>query len=82
MPELVTITVDGVRVDVAEGTSVAAALMIAGKNVFRSSSRGMGRGPLCGIGICFECRITVDGKKHARSCQLPCRSGMNVETDN
>lgn len=82
MPKMVTITVDGVFVDVAEGTSVAAALITAGKSVFRISSSGAGRGPLCGIGICFECRVTIDGKKHARSCQLPCRSGMNVQTEN
>jgi sarcosine oxidase subunit alpha len=82
MLEFVTIIVNGVRVEVAEGSSVAAALISAGKSVFRISSSGKGRGPLCGIGICFECRVTVDGKKHARSCQLPCRSGMNVETDN
>jgi D-hydroxyproline dehydrogenase subunit gamma len=74
--------VDGVIIDVAEGTTVAAALITAGKNVFRISSSGVGRGPFCGIGICFECRVTIDGKKHARSCQLPCRSGMNVQTDN
>jgi predicted molibdopterin-dependent oxidoreductase YjgC len=82
MPEIVTIIVDGVLFDVAEGTSVAAALITAGKNVSRISSSGAGRGPLCGIGICFECRVTVDGNKHARSCQLLCRSGMNVQTDN
>jgi predicted molibdopterin-dependent oxidoreductase YjgC len=82
MAETVTIILDGVLVDVAEGTSVAAALLAAGKSVFRISSSGAGRGPLCGIGICFECRITIDGRKHVRSCQLPCRSGMNVQTDN
>jgi len=82
MPEIVTIIVDGVMVDVAEGTSVAAALITAGKGVFRISSSGAERGPLCGIGICFECRVTIDGKKHTRCCQLPCRSGMNVQTNN
>jgi sarcosine oxidase subunit alpha len=81
MPEIVTIIVDGVMVEVAEGISVATALITTGKNVFRISSNGAGRGPLCGIGICFECRVTIDGRKHARSCQLPCRSGMNVQTD-
>jgi D-hydroxyproline dehydrogenase subunit gamma len=82
MPEKVTIIVDGANIEVAEGTSVAAALITAGKSVFRISSSGTGRGPLCGIGFCFECRVTIDGRKHARSCQLPCRSGMNVQTDN
>jgi D-hydroxyproline dehydrogenase subunit gamma len=35
---------------------------------------------LCGIGICYECRVTIDRIAHCRSCQIPCRSGMQVIT--
>jgi sarcosine oxidase subunit alpha len=33
------------------------------------------------MGICFECRVTIDGQPHARSCEILCESGMTVETD-
>jgi D-hydroxyproline dehydrogenase subunit gamma len=36
---------------------------------------------LCGMGICFECRVTIDGREHCRSCQIPCAEGMEVRTD-
>jgi sarcosine oxidase subunit alpha len=45
------------------------------------SVSGEPRGPLCGMGICFECRVTIDGRAHQRACQIPCRSGMQVWTD-
>ena len=80
-PETVALTVNGVRVTVSEGSMVSAAVMIAGEARFRRSVKGEPRGPLCGMGICFECRVTVDGKAHSRSCQIPCQNGMNVFTD-
>jgi len=33
------------------------------------------------MGICFECRVTVDGDPHRRACLEPVRDGMEVETD-
>jgi hypothetical protein len=65
---------------VAEGTSVAAAILICGETSFRRSVTGQPRGPLCGMGICFECRVTIDGVQHERSCQIVCREGMKVVT--
>ena len=53
----------------------------AGVTTFRRSVTGEPRGPLCGMGICFECRVTVDGRPHVRSCQVLCRPGMEVRTD-
>jgi D-hydroxyproline dehydrogenase subunit gamma len=75
------ITVNGQPVEVAEGTMVSAAVSIAGVTAFRRSVTGQPRGPLCGMGICFECRVTIDGHAHVRSCQVPCRAGMEVRTD-
>ncbi len=66
---------------VASGTTVAAAAFLAGESIFRRSVRGEARGPLCGMGICFECRVTIDGEPHCRSCQTLCRAGMEVRTD-
>jgi sarcosine oxidase subunit alpha len=78
--ETVEITVDGERVRVSEGMTLAAALMDAGIAAFRLSVSGMPRAPICGMGSCFECRVTVDGRPHQRSCLIPCRGGMTVET--
>jgi sarcosine oxidase subunit alpha len=75
------LTVNGKAVEVPEGAMVSAAVAIAGAEVFRRSVTGEPRAPLCGMGICFECRVTVDGRAHVRSCQLPCRDGMEVRTD-
>ena len=80
MPEIVDIKVNGVTVGVPAGSTVAAAIFTLGEAAFRRSLRGEPRGPLCGMGICFECRVTVNGVPHARSCQILCRAGMEIET--
>jgi D-hydroxyproline dehydrogenase subunit gamma len=79
--EQVKISVDGADVMVRAGTSVAAAVLSAGVERFRRSVAGEARSALCGMGICFECRLTIDGKAHARSCQIICSDGMVVRTD-
>jgi predicted molibdopterin-dependent oxidoreductase YjgC len=80
MPRQIVIEINGKAVQVAEGTSVAAALLSTGQMVFRSSITGEPRGPICGMGICFECRVTIDGRPECRSCQVPVRAGMMVAT--
>lgn len=75
------VTVNGKAVEVAEGATVSAAVAAAGVVMYRRSVSGEARGPVCGMGICFECRVTVDGRAHVRSCQTPCREGMEVRTD-
>ena len=76
-----TLKVNGKPVAVPDGTMVSAAVALAGVTAFRKSAAGEPRGPLCGMGICFECRARVDGVPHRRTCQLLCQSGMVVETD-
>ncbi len=76
----VTLTVDGRPVTVAAGASVAAAVAAAGIVSFRHSVTGAARAPLCGIGICHECRVAIDGEPHRLACQTPCAEGMRVET--
>lgn len=80
MSSQVTVTVNGVRVSVPAGTTVAVAMMIAGQPC-RSSVTGEPRGPLCGMGICFECRAMVNGIPHCRSCQILCEPDMDMKTD-
>ena len=81
MPEAVSLTVNGVSVTLPCGSMVSAAVLKSGVTTFRQSVTGEGRGPLCGMGICFECRVTIDGVAHSRSCQTVCENGMDVRTD-
>jgi len=77
---LINLTVNGKHVQVPEGVTVAAAVLRAGQTAFRLSVSGEPRAPLCGMGVCFECRVTLDGQPHARSCQIVVREGMEVRT--
>ena len=81
MRETVTVVVDGVLVTMPSGSMVSAAILKTGIHSFRRSVTGEPRGPLCGMGICFECRVTIDGEQHRRSCQTVCENGMDVRTD-
>jgi len=77
----VQIRVNGVALDVPPDTTLAAALLNAGFSAFRVSVRGEPRGPVCGMGTCFECRVTIDGARGQRACLEPVREGMAVELD-
>ena len=76
----VEIIADGRRARVPAGASVAAALLNLGAGAFRRSVGGEPRAPLCGMGICFECRATIDGVPHRRACLVPVADGMRVTT--
>jgi D-hydroxyproline dehydrogenase subunit gamma len=80
MPSELSLTVNGEPISVKTGTSVAVAITMAAQPC-RTSLSGEPRGPLCGMGICFECRAVVNGIAHCRSCQLLCEEGMDVCTD-
>jgi sarcosine oxidase subunit alpha len=80
MPSVPSMKVNGVAVEVAEGSTVAVAAALA-RQVCRMSVTGEPRGPLCGMGICFECRVTINGRPHCRGCQILCEPGMDVRTD-
>jgi D-hydroxyproline dehydrogenase subunit gamma len=77
---MVAIDIDGRRVAVRPGISVAAALLNEGATRFRSSVRGEPRGPLCGMGSCHECRVTLDGVAQQRACMRTVCEGMRVVT--
>ena len=67
MRETVDIRVDGRPVAVPRGATVAAALLSLGHASFRTSVSGEPRGPLCAMGSCFECRVTIGGAPHQRA---------------
>ncbi|NKQ09185.1 (2Fe-2S)-binding protein [Pseudomonas sp. SST3] len=76
---MIEITLDGHSLEVAPGTTVAAALYLGGDGSSRTSVSGERRAPLCGMGICQECRVTIDGQRRL-ACQTICITGMSVET--
>jgi predicted molibdopterin-dependent oxidoreductase YjgC len=80
MPDTLVVVVDGVLVTMPVGSMVSAAILKAGVSSFRRSVNGEQRGPLCGMGICFECRVTIDSEMHCRSCQTLCQNGMDIRT--
>jgi len=69
---------NGTPVEAPAGSTVAAILLNAGSPC-RVSVSGEPRTALCGMGICFECRATVDGVPHRRTCQLAVNDGMRIE---
>jgi D-hydroxyproline dehydrogenase subunit gamma len=74
--------IDGHLVRVKTGSSVAAALRVAngsGMGAARTSVTGQPRAPFCGMGVCQECRVLVDGRRRL-ACQTVCTEGMRVET--
>lgn len=77
----IKVRINGKDLSVEPGVSVAAAILNAGETGFRHSAEGVPRGPVCGMGICFECRVTIDGRFHQRSCTIACEEGMVIETD-
>lgn len=81
MTDAIQIRVNGKALSVPTGTIVAAAVALAGETRFRRSVLGRARGPLCGMGICMECRVTINGQTQCRSCQTLCKPGMEVQTD-
>ena len=75
-----SIAVNGQSIRVRAGTTVAAAILQKG-STSRTSVRGEPRQPLCGMGICYECRAQIDGQPHQRTCQILCRPGMQVVSE-
>jgi predicted molibdopterin-dependent oxidoreductase YjgC len=81
MPDTIAIKVNGKPVEVAPSMSALTAIMASGIASVRRSVQGEPRGPLCGMGICFECRATINGQRHCRSCATVCEDGMDIRTD-
>ena len=79
--EAFTFEFDGHPVEAYPGESVAAALIAHGRRRFRETFRlGEPRGLYCGMGVCWECVIVIDGRANVRACMTPAEPGMKVET--
>ena len=79
----VRVQVDGVALEVACGATVAAAIEQAAGGVparYRRAVSGDARAALCGMGVCHECRVTIDGRAHRLACVTRCVPGMVIAT--
>lgn len=76
-----TIVFDGQPIPLAPGQSVGAALVSAGIRSWRTTRNGeRPRGLFCGIGICYDCLVTIDGAPNQRACLTAARPGLQVHS--
>ena len=78
----VRVVIDGETVEIEEGSTIAAALARCGASGrgTRASVSGEPRSAMCGMGVCQECRVSVDGRAHVLACQTLCRDGQLIRT--
>jgi predicted molibdopterin-dependent oxidoreductase YjgC len=77
----VGVTVDGEPVQAYPGETVATVLLALGRQAFRHTDHLRApRGLFCGMGVCFDCLVTIDGQPNERACMTPIHDGMVIET--
>jgi predicted molibdopterin-dependent oxidoreductase YjgC len=80
-PARVTVWIDGEAAEVIEGQTVAAVLVERARwQLNRHVVTAAARGPYCGMGVCFDCVVRIDGRAGVRSCMTRARDGMRIET--
>jgi len=72
-------TFEGEPIEAEAGASVAAALIGSGRTAWRTTRAGEPRGLFCGIGVCFDCLVDIDGETGQRACMIPLAEGMRIE---
>jgi hypothetical protein len=81
MTDRLHLTFDGAAIGAKPGQSVGAALTDAGIRSWRTTRHaGRPRGLFCGIGICYDCLLVVDGVPNQRACLVTARDGMRLES--
>ena len=74
-------TFDGENINAITGQSVAAALLAANQRALRKTRfNNNDRGVFCGIGVCFDCLVVIDGITNQRACLIDAKPGMKVQT--
>jgi len=71
---------DGKSLSAREGDSIAAALTASGMVRLRRTATGEPRGLFCGMGVCNDCLVEVDGTRSRRACMTAVKHGMNIIT--
>lgn len=78
---VVGLVINGSSVRVPAGLSVAAAVLLSGGLVTRTTAvSGSPRAPFCMMGVCFDCLMEIDGEANQQACLVTVRDGMRVKT--
>lgn len=77
-PNRIHATFEGEPLEAEAGASVAAALIASERVAWRTTRDGAQRGLFCGIGVCFDCLVDIDGESGQRACMIPLQDGMRV----
>ena len=80
--KIIAIVINGKKVEAHIGESVATALMCEGITAMRTTVQGESRGVFCGMGVCFDCLVVVDGIPNTRACVTWVSEGMKISTQN
>ena len=71
---------NGEQVVAYPGETIATALLAAGWYIFRHTAiSGEPRGMFCGMGLCFDCMVTVNGQPNTRACVTVAQPGDSIE---
>lgn len=77
----IEVTVDGRRVQAFEGELVSTVLQAEGIAVFGHKHKtGRPSSLYCGMGVCYECLVTINGTPNLRACQTYAADQMTIET--
>lgn len=79
LPAPIEVHIDGQPRQIPPGITVAAALALAASGLTRLSVKGEPRAPFCGMGVCQECRVQINGLRRL-ACQTLCTAGMTIHT--
>lgn len=75
-----TVLVNGEPTTAFDGETISTVLLVEGRLGFRRTAQtGEYRGLFCGMGICYDCVVTVDGVHNVRACVTPVRDGMSIQ---
>ena len=73
-------TFDDQTITAISGQSIGAALLAANQRSLRKTRfKNNDRGLFCGIGVCFDCLVVVDGVSNQRACLIEAKPGMKVQ---
>ncbi len=77
----ISVSIDGQLVGACEGETVAAVLLAQGIRTMRHTLKsGRPRSIFCGMGVCYDCLVTVNGERNVRACMTPVAPDMAIET--
>ena len=75
----VTVTINGRRFQAPQGSTAAAAVLLAGEMPTRTTPvTGAPRAPYCMMGVCFECLMEIDGVANQQACLVQVAEGMRI----